>query len=157
MMRFYIYNGWLGQPTAWWALHTQNKSQDWGILDPESTRFRPPSFALQNVCSLASDVAALPAPDYHYDGAAPDLKMIAYQRDGTREKAMFLWSAQMFTDKVLSYPGRFTFEVASKPKKVVLTDVYWGVSQPAVWSFVHGHVIIDGLIVHDYPVGISIE
>ena len=157
LTRFYIYNGWLGQPTAWWALHTENKSQDWGILEPESIRFRPLSFALQNVCSVASDVASIPALDYHYDGSAPDLKVIACQRDRSKEKAVFLWSAQMYTDKVLSYPGQFSFAVASKPRKVVLTDVYWGVSQPAVWSYENRRVIINGIIVHDYPVEISLE
>ncbi len=157
LTRFYIYNGWLGHPVAWWALHTENKSQDWGIIDPDNFGFRPPSFALQNVCSVASDAVSISAPDYSYEGSAPDLKVIAYQRDKSREKAVFLWSAQTATDKVLSYPGRFSFVAASKPRKVKLTDVYWGVSQAAVWSYAAGRVIINGIIVRDYPVEISFE
>ena len=157
LTRFYLYNGWLGHPMAWWAFFTINKSQDWGIIDPENFGFRPPSFALQNVCSLASDVTSIPAPEYYYDGIAPDLKVIVFQRDRSREKVVFLWSAQMATDKVLSYPGQFNFAAESKPEAVVLTDVYWGLSQPAVWSYENGRVILNGIIVRDYPIGISFQ
>ena len=49
MMRFYIYSGWLDLPTAWWAFYTDNKSQDWGIIDPKDFSMRPMAYAAQNV------------------------------------------------------------------------------------------------------------
>jgi len=43
-------------PTAWWALYNENMSQDWGVIDQHGYGFRPMSCALQNVCSVVSDV-----------------------------------------------------------------------------------------------------
>ena len=80
--RFYVYSGWLGHPAALWALHTENLSQDWSMIDPRTFGLRPLSYAMQNVCSVVSDVQPLPAPACHFDGAVPDLKVVAYRRDG---------------------------------------------------------------------------
>ncbi|HZZ44991.1 MAG TPA: discoidin domain-containing protein [Tepidisphaeraceae bacterium] len=157
LTRFYIYNGWLGQPTAWWALHTMNKSQDWGIIDPETFGFRPMSYAMQNVCSVVSDVASDPVPAFDYAGAAKDLKVIAYH--GTREKKqmVLVWSAELHTENVEAYPGRFSVAVAAQPKEVVLTDLYWGVEQPAKWTYENGRIVLPDLIVRDYPVVITLR
>ncbi len=155
--RYYIYSGWLGVPAMVWALYTQNLSQDWSALDPKSFGLRPPSYAMQNVCSVVSDVQPLPAPAYHFAGTAPDLKVIAYQRDHSKERLVLVWSAQLFTDKVVSYPGRFEFAAAAQPKRVSLTDLYWGLEQPARWSYKEGRVVLEGLIVRDYPIVISIN
>lgn len=157
LIRFYIYNGWLGQPTAWWALHTENKSQDWSVLDPDTFGLRPLSYALQNVCSVVSDVTSLPPPEHRFDGAAPDLKVIAYQRDRRDEKLVLVWSARLNTDQIVAHPGRFTFAHPKKPKKVLLTDLYWGLEQPAAWSHENGQITLDGLVVRDYPVVITVR
>lgn len=61
IIRFYVYSGWLDVPTAWWAFYNMNKSQDWGIIDINDYGFRPMSYALQNVCTVVSDVTPLRA------------------------------------------------------------------------------------------------
>jgi hypothetical protein len=155
--RFYIYNGWLGHPAALWALHTENLSQDWSMIDPKTFELRPLSYAMQNACSVVSDVEPIPAPAHDFSGAAPDLKVIAYRRDSSSERLVLLWSAQLNTEKVLAYPGRFGFTWPSRPKKVLLTDLYWGLAQPAQWSYANGRVVLENLIVRDYPVGISLR
>lgn len=155
LMRFYLYSGWLGLPTAWWALYTENMSQDWGVVTPHDCGFRPLSYALQNLCSVLSDVEPLPAPEYKYEGAAPDLKVIAYARDGSDEKLVLIWAAEMANEEVKAYPSKLSFAVISPPTKATLTDLYWGVSQVANWSYENGRVTLDGLIVRDYPVVIS--
>lgn len=155
MMRFYVYSGWLKLPAAWWALYNMNKSQDWGIIDQRDYAFRPMSYAVQNVCSVVSDVEPVRSLDYKYDGAAPDPKVISYKKDGTGDTLVLAWSAETNTDEVRSYPSKLSFELDSRPKQVVLTDLYWGVSQPAAWSYDNGNLMVEGLIVHDYPVVIE--
>jgi hypothetical protein len=155
LMRFYVYSGWLGLPTSWWSHYTENMSEDWGVVTPHECGFRPLSYALQNVCSVVSDVEPLPAPDYRYEGAAPDLKVIAYQRDGSDERLALVWAAEPANEEVKAYPSRLSFAVKSRPAKVTLTDLYWGASQPAVWSYENGRVTLDRLLVRDYPVVIS--
>ena len=155
LMRFYIYSGWLKVPTAWWALYNMNMSQDWGIIDPEDYSFRPMSFALQNICSVVSDVEPVQSPEYDYKGQAPDPKVIAFKKDGSGEKLVLVWAAEMNTDKNRSYPSSLAFKLDSMPAKVTLTDLYWGVLQPAVWTYKDGILTIDGIVVHDYPVVIT--
>ena len=155
LMRFYVYSGWLNLPTAWWAFYTENKSQDWGIVDPHNYGFRPLSFALQNVCSILSDVEPIRGLDYAYDGPAPDPKVIAFQRDGSDEMLVALWAAELANEQVKAYPSDISFALKSRPRRVILTDIYWGVSQPAVWSYGNGRLTVDGITARDYPVVIS--
>jgi hypothetical protein len=63
----------------------------------------------------------------------------------------------MFTEQVKAYPSRISFAAGRRPERVTLTDLYWGVSQPAVWSYEDGRVTVEGLIVRDYPVVISYQ
>jgi hypothetical protein len=155
MMRFYIYCGWLKVPTAWWALYNMNKSQDWGIVDQQDYSFRPMSFALQNICSVVSDVEPIQSFDYDYKGQAPDPKVIAYKKDGNEKKLVLVWAAETNTDKIRSYPSKLSFKLNSIPEEVTLTDLYWGILQPAIWSYKDGTLTIEDIIVHDYPVVIT--
>jgi hypothetical protein len=61
----------------------------------------------------------------------------------------------MNTEEVRSYPSKLAFKLAFQPKELTLTDLYWGVSQPAVWSYDSGTVTVEGLLVRDYPVVIT--
>ena len=155
MTRFFIYSGWLNLPAAWWALYNENKSQDWGIIDQTDYSLRPMSYATQNVCSVVSDVEPIRKLDYTYEGQAPDPKVIGYTKDGSGDKLVLVWGADTFTDDVRSYPSKLTFELKSEPKQVTLTDLYWGVSQPAVWTYDAGKLTISDLIVRDYPIVIT--
>jgi len=155
MMRFFIYSGWLKLPAAWWALYNMNKSQDWGIIDQNDYSFRPMSYAVRNVCSMVSDVEPVRVLDYKYDGSAPDPKVISYKKDVTGDVLVLAWAAETNTDEVRSYPSKLSFKVDYRPKQVILTDLYWGVSQPAIWSYDGGVLTVEGLIVHDYPVAIE--
>jgi hypothetical protein len=127
------------------------------MIDPKTFGLRPLSYAMQNACSVVSDVEPIPAPAHEFSGAAPDLKVIAYRRDKSDERLVLLWSAQANTEKVVSYPGRFGFAWPSRPKKVLLTDLYWGLTQPAQWSYENGRLALDGITVRDYPVVISLR
>jgi uncharacterized repeat protein (TIGR01451 family) len=155
LMRFYVYSGWLRVPTAWWGLYNMNRSQDWGIIDPRDYSFRPMSFALQNICSVVSDVEPVHTFDYDFKIQAPDPKVISYKKDGSGQLLFLVWAAEANTDKSRSYPGRLSFRMNSVPEEVTLTDLYWGVLQPAVWSYKDGTLIIENIIVHDYPVVIT--
>jgi hypothetical protein len=155
MMRFYTYSGWLKVPTAWWALYNMNRSQDWGIIDPNDYGFRPMSYALQNVCSVVSDVEPIQSLDYDYKGQAPDPKVIAFKKDGSEKKLVLVWAAEMSTDNVRSYASKLSFKLDSTPVEVTLTDLYWGILQSAKWSYKDGILNVDGIIVHDYPVVIT--
>ena len=138
MMRFYIYSGWLNLPTAWWALYNENMSQDWGIIDQHDYGLRPMSYALQNVCSVVSDVEPIRTFHCKYDGPAPDVKTIAFKRDAVDETLVLVWAAEMNNEQIKAYRSRLSFELEKRPSRVVLTDLYWGVSQPAVWSYENG-------------------
>jgi len=48
-------------------------------------------------------------------------------------------------DEGVSQPA--LVELHKRPSQVVLTDLYWGVSQAAVWSYEQGFLTLDGLIV----------
>jgi hypothetical protein len=152
LIRFYIYCGWLGLRAAWWALYNENRSQDWGILDQEGYGFRPMAYALQNVCSVVSDVDPAAVPDFRYEGAAPDLKVVAYRRDGDQETLTLIWAAELCSDEIRAYPSRLDLALPVRPRGVTVTDLYWGVEQAAVWSYADGYLTVDGLIVRDYPV-----
>ena len=154
LMRFYTYSGWLGLPTAWWALYNENKSQDWGILEQEGYGFRPMSYALQNVCSVVSDVTPLPTLEHTYQGQASDPKVIGYRRDagGT---LVLAWAAETNNEQVKAYPSTLSFQLPSRPRTVTLTDLYWGVAQPAVWTYQDGTLTVEGLVVRDYPVAVE--
>jgi hypothetical protein len=157
LMRFYVYAGWLTLPMAWWAFYNQNMSQDWGIIERHGYGLRPGSYALQNVCSVLSDVT--PRRDFAYtlDTAAPDPKVISYTQDDNGNTVIALWAAEMNDEVVKAYPGKLTFPLASRPAQVTLTDLYWGLSQPAVWSYDNGLLTIPNLIMRDYPLAITIE
>jgi len=155
LMRFYIYSGWLNLRTAWWALYNENMSQDWGVIGQRDYGLRPLSYALQNVCSVVSDVEPIRGLDCRCEGPAPDPKVIAYQRDNSDEMLVLAWAAELANEQVKAYPSRLSFALKSRPKQVTLTDLYWGVSQPAVWHYSGGRVIVEGLIVRDYPIVVS--
>jgi len=155
LMRFYIYSGWLGLRTAWWAFYTDNKSQDWGVLTPGDYGWRPMAYALQNVCSVVSDVEPIRAFDYTCDGPAPDPRVIAFKRDGSDETLALVWTAELANEEVKAYPSKLSLALKARPRQVTLTDLYWGITQPAQWSYDNGRLTIDRLIVRDYPVAIS--
>lgn len=155
IMRFYIYAGWLNVPTAWWALHTGNKSQDWGILDPVDFGLRPMSYALQNVCSVVSDVTPIRDLKYTLDSAAPDPKLVAFERDDKSELLVLLWAAEECNEDMKSYPGTVTLRLAKRPSQVIATDLYWGVAQPLHWTYADEELNVKGLAVTDYPIVIS--
>jgi hypothetical protein len=155
MLRFYAYSGWLNLPAAWWSLYTMNLSQDWGLIDPKDYSLRPMSFSLQNLCSVVSDVQPVLTLDYRYDGSAPSPTVIAYDKDGSQDRLILIWSADMNTEEVRSYPSRLSFKLDFRPKQVTLTDLYWGVSQPARWSYEAGTLTTEGLVVRDYPLVIT--
>jgi len=151
MMRFYIYSGWIKLPASWWALYNENKSQDWGILDQKDYGFRPMSYALQNICSVVSDVDPLPTPNYLFDGNAFDLKVVSFKRTEIDETLILIWSADLMNEEIREYPGKFMVALPMAPTHVDITDLYWGVKQEALWSFENGYLVIDKLIVKDYP------
>jgi hypothetical protein len=155
LMRFYVYGGWLGSPPAWWALHSLNRSQDWGILDQADCGLRPMSYALQNVCSVLSDVTPDRSLQCDYEGGAPDPTIVGYRKDGTGDTLVAVWAAELHTEDVRSYPSRLSFELEKRPEQVTVTDLYWGVSQPARWSYEAGVLTLEGVIVRDYPVVVS--
>ncbi len=157
LMRFYLYGGWLKAPTAWWALYNMNRSQDWGIIEQDGYGFRPMSYALQNVCSVVSDVEPQYKLDYKCSGDATDPKVISYQCDNSKRKLVALWSAEATSDKLITYPSQLKVKHEHAPSMVAITDLYWGITQRAEWSYRDGHIEIDGLMVHDYPIVISIE
>jgi hypothetical protein len=157
MMRFYIYAGWLNAPTAWWALYNENKSQDWGILDQQDFGFRPMAYALQNVCSVVSDVTPVRKLDYRYEGKAPDPKVISYERKGVGETLVLVWAAEVNNEQVREYPSTLSFKRDQRPKEVKLIDLYWGVAQPAQWSYEAGTLTFRDLIVRDYPLVIAVR
>jgi hypothetical protein len=154
LLRFYIYSGWLKVPTAWWAFFNENKSQDWGVLDPDFG-FRPPSYALQNLCSYVSDVEPLRNLEYECDLTSDNLKVIGYVRDQTSETLALVWLADLFTDEVRSYPANLSFKSSARPQEVFLTDLYWGVTQPAKWTYNDGKIVVKGLTLRDYPIAVS--
>jgi uncharacterized repeat protein (TIGR01451 family) len=154
MMRFYIYSGWLGVPAAWWALYNENKSQDWGIVDQRDYGLRPMSYAVQNVCSVVSDVEPLRSFQARYEGPAPDPKVIALKRDII---LILVWAADLFNEDIVSYPGKLTFPCTCAPTSVTITDLYWGLSQEAIWKYDAQMVTVDRLIVRDYPVVVAFE
>jgi len=157
MMRFYVYSGWLGVPAAWWALYNENKSQDWGIVDQHDYGLRPMSYAVQNVCSVVSDVEPLRPFDASYEGPAPDPKIIAFRRDGSDETLVLVWAAEPSNEDIKSYPGKLIFARSTAPKRVTITDLYWGVSQEAQWTYEGQSVAVDHLLVRDYPLVLSCE
>lgn len=157
LMRYYIYSGWLNARTAWWALYNLNRSQDWGILDQHDYAFRPMAYALQNVCSLVSDAEPIRKLDCTCTGPVPDPKVIAYTRDGNQETLILAWAAELSTDEVRTWPGKLSIPMARRPAQVLVTDLYWGLSQPATWSYQDGRVTVDRLLVHDYPLMISLS
>ncbi|MHB1460180.1 MAG: discoidin domain-containing protein [Armatimonadota bacterium] len=157
LTRFYLYGGWLKAPTAWWALYNMNHSQDWGIIEQDGYGFRPMSYALQNVCSVVSDVEPIYNLDFKYKGESTDPKVIGYQCDHSKRKLVALWSADATSDKLITYPSQLSVKLDKSPSRVTITDLYWGISQPAKWSYSDGHVILDSLIVHDYPIVLSID
>lgn len=151
LLRFYVYGGWLKVPTAWWSLYTMNKNCDWGIIDPHNFSFRPMAYALQNVCSVLSDVEPIDSLSYKYNGSAPDPIVVGFKKDDG-DTVVAVWAAELHTEQVKSYPSSLSFKLSSPPSQVTLTDLYWGVSQPAVWSYKNRMVTLRGLVVHDYPV-----
>jgi hypothetical protein len=155
LMRFYIYSGWLNAPAAWWALYNENMSQDWGIIAQRDYGFRPMSYALQNVCSVVSDVEPVRDLVYHYQGEAPDVKVISFRRDNSDDTLVLVWAAELANEQVKAYVSTLSFALKSRPRRVTLTDLYWGVSQPALWSYDNGQVAVEGLIVRDYPIVVS--
>jgi hypothetical protein len=170
LLRFFIYGGWLNVPTAWWGLYNLSMSQDWGIIDQHDYSFRPMAYALQNVCSVVSDVEPVRSLVFQYKGQASDPKVIAYKKDGSEKKLVLVWDAENYkekgkggfvwdeannTDKIRSYPSTLSFKLNFRPRTVTLTDLYWGLSQPAKWSYKDGTLTVDGLIVRDYPVVIT--
>jgi len=157
LMRFYIYGGWLGVPTAWWALNNLNMSQDWGILERDDYGFRPMSYALRNICSMVSDVQPISDLQFEYQGQAPDPKVIGYKRDGSEETLVVAWAAELSSDEERSYPSNLSLRLEKKPGQVKITDLYWGISQVAKWKFKKGRVIILDLVVRDYPIVITCE
>lgn len=157
LMRFYIYSGWLKTPTAWWALYNMNHSQDWGIIEQDGYGFRPMSYALQNVCSVVSDVEPMPKLDYRYEGDAPDPKVVSYQCDNSKKQLVAVWAADVTNEKVNTYPSKLSFRLGRIPKSITITDLYWGITQKAVWTEADGQITVDKLLVHDYPLVISCE
>ena len=157
LSRFYIYSGWQNIPVAWWALYNMNMSQDWGIIEQKGYGLRPMSFALQNVCSVVSDVVPIKSLDYKYDGSAPEPVVISYKRTKGDHKLVLAWSADMSNEEIRSYPSTLSFTADHRPKNVELIDIYWGVNQPAEWSYENGQIVVHGLIVHDYPVAIEFD
>lgn len=153
--RFYIYSGWLNSPVAWWGLYNLNMSQDWGIIDRNNYSMRPMSHALQSVCTMVSDVTPVRSLDYKYEGAAPDPKVISYTKNDSKDTLVLVWAAEGATDQVRCYPSKLSVKLAEQPAQVTLTDIYWGVSQPAVWTYADGTLTLEGLFVHDYPVVIT--
>jgi len=155
LMRFYVYSGWLNLRTAWWALYTDNKSQDWGILDPVDFGLRPMSYALQNICSVVSDVTPIHDLKYTLDSAAPDPKLVAFERDDKSELLVLFWAAEELNEDMKSYPGTVTLRLAKRPSQVIATDLYWGVAQPLHWTYADEELNVKGLAVSDYPIVIS--
>lgn len=151
LLRFYVYGGWLKAPTAWWSLYTMNNNCDWGIIDPHNFSFRPMAYALQNVCSVLSDVEPIDSLSYKYNGTAPDPIVVGFKKDDG-DTVVAVWAAELHTEQVKSYPSSLSFKLSSRPNQVTLTDLYWGVSQPASWSYENGMLTLHGLVVHDYPV-----
>jgi hypothetical protein len=157
LLRFYAYSGWLNAPTAWWAFYNENMSQDWGVIEQHGYGFRPMSYALQNICSFVSDVEPIRTLQCKYEGPASDMKTIAYQRDASDEKLVLVWAAEMHSETIKAYPGRLSIKLEKQPTRVMLTDLYWGVSQPAIWSYENGVLTLNKVVVRDYPIAISYQ
>jgi hypothetical protein len=152
LSRFYIYSGYLAAPAAWWALYSENRSQDWGILDQEDFGLRPMSYALRNLCSVLSDVRPVPSPAHRLDVDMPDPKVVTFVRDGSRETIVAIWAAELSTDDVRTYNGNFRYQPGYKPSRIDIVDLYWGATQEARWSWDGDWAVVDGIELHDYPV-----
>jgi hypothetical protein len=109
------------------------------------------------VCSVVSDVEPLRPLDASYEGPAPDPKIIAFRRDGSDETLVLVWAAELSNEDIKTYPGKLIFARSAAPKRVTITDLYWGVSQKAQWTYEGQRVAVDHLLVRDYPLVLSCE
>ena len=163
LLRLYTYGGWNNARVAWWALHTDNNSQDWGILDPETFELRPMALALRNLCSTLSDVTPIIPSQSIATLTAPgvaDPKCISFARDGdSGETLTAIWAADMLDGAVKSYPASLEIAHKTKPATVRLIDLYWGLEQPANWQWdaKNKRLRIEQLVLRDYPVVVSVQ
>jgi hypothetical protein len=157
LMRMYVYGGWNNSRSAWWALHTDNKSQDWGILDPADFTMRPMALALRNICSTLSDVQPIKEPVATLKTQAPQAKCVSFQRDGGRELLTAAWSAEPVDDRVKQYQGDVELPCENRPGSVEVIDLYWGLRQEAKWEWEAGRLQVEGIVLRDYPVVVSVR
>ncbi len=157
LMRFHLYSAWLGVRTAWWAFYNQNMSQDWGVIDPHDYSLRPLSYGLRNLCSLVSDVQPIHPCPASLETQAPDPRIISFKRDGKDETLLLAWATDLVDEKIKDYRGTITLSLASKPKTVTVTDLYWGLSQPAEVNYENGQLKVAGIVIRDYPVLVTVS
>jgi len=156
LMRFYLYSAWLGVRTAWWAFYNQNMSQDWGIIDPKDYSLRPLSYGLRNLCSMVSDCEPIRPCPVKLATQAPDPRLIAFKRPALNETLLLFWAAELVDEKIKDYRGSINLPYAKPPKSVTVTDLYWGLSQTAEYVFEDHQLIIETLVVRDYPVLVTV-
>ncbi|MEI6915950.1 MAG: hypothetical protein WCL39_12510, partial [Armatimonadota bacterium] len=121
----------------------------------EGYGFRPMAYGLQNVCTVLSDVTPVRDFNFEYSGYAPEPKVIGYRRDKDGTTVAAAWAAESYNDEVKSYPSQLTFPAETQPADVVLTDLYWGITQKAQWTYENNRLVIKGVVLHDYPVVVS--
>ncbi len=144
-----------GVRCIWWSLVNENGVYDWAILRTGELSRKPVYYTIQAMATLLSGARAAPAIKPVVTGDAPNLRCEALRgRDG--EVLIAIWSAVSPQD---DYAGkRVSLRISGGAgKSVDAVDTFHGLVQKLDTNAGGDALLIDGLLVMDYPVILRIR
>jgi len=154
--RFFLVNTLLGVRATWWSLANENTIYDWGILRTGDLSRKPVYYTLQAMTTLLSGAYADSSVHVDVTGDVPELRCETLRgRDG--ELLIAIWSAINPLED--DYQGkRVSLSMkASQVTSIEAIDTFHALTQKVDFLLQKSNIVMDGLLVMDYPIIIRIR
>ena len=148
--RFCLVNTLLDVHAVWWSLANENTIYEWAVLRTGDLSHKPSYYAFQAMSTLLAGARKADSPKVTVTGDAPELRCEAMKgRDGGTLVAV--WSAVTPADDYVA--KRVTLRIAGATgRRVEAVDTFHALVQRIEPRRDGDAMVIDGLLVPDYPI-----
>ncbi len=152
--RFFIMATLSGVRGVWWSLLNRNFVYDWAVLRSEDFSKRPLYYTIQAICTLMSGAKPDQSIKIDVKTDATDLWCKAF-RGRYDETLLVLWRAVSPEDESKLY--KVSLKVGCDAKRIFAVDTIHSKTQRIIFTKVKDNIVINDLLVSDYPIILSLK
>lgn len=156
LARFYSTNAWLGTGAIWWSLYNSNGIQEWAVIRSVDATPRAAYYSAGYVSTVLDAVTGAPEIKPEIVGSKTDDLIVKAYRNDDGQIIIGLWRKSSAIDTCK--PVAVSLRIPNiKEKSVDLIDALYGYRQNAETTIEPNSILLNELLVGDWPLFVRIN